>query len=60
MLTAAPQKIGLALHNYHDIHNVFPSGWIAVRAGVPNAQHGTSGVYRSLATIQGGEVVGEF
>ncbi len=38
------KQIGLALHNYVDIHGVFPSGWIAVYAGVPNAHDGTSGV----------------
>ena len=38
------KQIGLALHNYHGIHGVFPSGWISVNAGVPNAHHGTSGV----------------
>ena len=38
------KQIGLALNNYHDMHKVFPSGWIAVNAGVPNAHQGTSGV----------------
>lgn len=40
------KQIGLALHNYHDVHGRFPSGWIAVDSGtnLPSAHEGTSGV----------------
>jgi prepilin-type N-terminal cleavage/methylation domain-containing protein len=39
------KQIGLALHNYNDVHGVFPSGWIAVdpSSGLQSAHEGLSG-----------------
>lgn len=36
------KQIGLALHNYHDVHNAFPPGWVAVENRRPNIE-GESG-----------------
>lgn len=38
------KQIGIALHSYHDIHNVFPSGWIGVDNGAQAAHDGGSGI----------------
>jgi len=39
------KQIGLALHNYHDAHKSFPSGWISVDpvTALPSAHEGTNG-----------------
>ena len=37
------KQLGLALHNYHDVHQCFPSGWIGVDAGIPTAHDGING-----------------
>lgn len=37
------KQIGLALHNYHDLHKALPPGWIMVENGVAEPHEGISG-----------------
>jgi prepilin-type N-terminal cleavage/methylation domain-containing protein len=37
------KQLGLALHNYHDVYQVFPPGWISVDNGRHSAHDGVNG-----------------
>src|SRR5579871_6659577 len=36
------KQVGLALHNYHEIANMLPPGWVGITAGAPDI-HGLNG-----------------
>lgn len=37
------RQIGIATHNYHDVHRSFPPGWIGATAGIGNDVEGNNG-----------------
>ena len=37
------KQLALALHNYHDVHKLLPSGWIGVENGAQSAHEGANG-----------------
>ena len=45
------KQLGLALHNYHDVHRCFPSGWIGVENRVASAHDGINGAGWGTMTL---------
>lgn len=45
------KQIGIALHNYHDVHSVLPPGWVSVDAGAHSAHDGVNGAGWGLMVL---------